>query len=284
MALGKVGRVGTRVGRIGFGSSPQKDNRNAIQIMYDSIKSIPEVEMPLAVSQPLSHDAVTRCMAAMSDISLNDVGLGNVNLKTLQAPCCYNIALTELFHICIFVLPRGYKIPLHDHPNMTVISKVLAGSLKMRAFSLESSTSTSTSSSPSSSTSSNSSPSFSSSSSTRFNTEYTSKRQRVIHRSRLARLTETCIRHASDPPWLLTPSQSNIHEFQADGDSACVVLDVLMPPYDDFTRNCTFYAVDKAPCPASDEGSDILWLLTITDDPEDLPVTKQYCGLKPVEN
>jgi len=37
-------------------------------------------------------------------------------------------------HASLFYLPQGAVIPLHDHPSMTVISKVLVGRLRMRTL------------------------------------------------------------------------------------------------------------------------------------------------------
>lgn len=36
--------------------------------------------------------------------------------------------------LAVFVLPAGGRIPLHDHPNMTVFSKVLWGKLRVDSF------------------------------------------------------------------------------------------------------------------------------------------------------
>ena len=46
---------------------------------------------------------------------------------------------SEAFDIVVFLLPAGASIPLHDHPGMTVFSKILYGELGMHLASTGSS-------------------------------------------------------------------------------------------------------------------------------------------------
>jgi quercetin dioxygenase-like cupin family protein len=38
------------------------------------------------------------------------------------------------FELVVFLFPVGSSLPLHDHPEMVVFSKVLYGSLRMRCY------------------------------------------------------------------------------------------------------------------------------------------------------
>ena len=44
----------------------------------------------------------------------------------------YPIRETEVFTLAVFALPKGMKLPLHDHPNMTVLCKPLLGKFAQR--------------------------------------------------------------------------------------------------------------------------------------------------------
>ena len=39
----------------------------------------------------------------------------------------YPVRESEVFTLAVFALPKGGKLPLHDHPNMTVLCRPLSG-------------------------------------------------------------------------------------------------------------------------------------------------------------
>lgn len=45
-----------------------------------------------------------------------------------------NLLDEEGCHLALFLLPRGERLPLHDHPDMHVWTRVLHGRLAVRAF------------------------------------------------------------------------------------------------------------------------------------------------------
>ncbi|KAL8095089.1 hypothetical protein AgCh_036518 [Apium graveolens] len=104
------------------------------------------------------------------------------------------------FSLCIFFLPVGAVIPLHNHPGMTVFSKLLLGTMHIKAYDWVD---------PVDSSSNDSKPSS---------------------KLRLARLkADNVFTAPCDSSVLYPASGGNIHAFTAL--TPCAVLDVLGPPY-----------------------------------------------------
>ncbi|KAM9984785.1 hypothetical protein ACTFIY_009213 [Dictyostelium cf. discoideum] len=117
----------------------------------------------------------------------------------------YPLVENEKFTLAIFAFPPNTSIPTHDHPQMTVLSKVLYGSISCDSFDWID------------------------------NTSNVKKQGKAIY-------TGTNILNSNDEKVKITlPNENNIHRFQS-GDEHCAVLDLLYPPYDsNFYRSCTYY-------------------------------------------
>uniref|UniRef100_A0A6N2LGV7 cysteine dioxygenase n=1 Tax=Salix viminalis TaxID=40686 RepID=A0A6N2LGV7_SALVM len=118
---------------------------------------------------------------------------------------------SALFWMCIFCFPTSSVIPLHDHPSMTVFSKVLYGSLHVKAYDWVE-------------------PAC-----------YSKNKGPGYPTVRLAKLTVDKILTAPCETSVLYPKRGgNLHCFTAV--SPCAVLDILTPPYrENAGRKCTYY-------------------------------------------
>ncbi|KAG6753904.1 hypothetical protein POTOM_041909 [Populus tomentosa] len=145
----------------------------------------------------------------------------------------------DSFTMCIFCFPTSSIIPLHDHPSMTVFSKVLYGSLHVKAYDWVE---------PSRYQESKG-PGYPSGAFTKicqyvccmfgscFALVWVTKSKIVS----LAKLTVDKVLTAPCGTSVLFPkSGGNLHCFTAI--TPCAVLDILTPPYrEDAGRKCTYY-------------------------------------------
>lgn len=150
-----------------------------------------------------------------------------------KPPCTYiEVFQNKRVHMSIFVLKPGFKMPLHDHPHMHGLLKVISGAVRIRSF-----------------------------------TEYPLKevvnmldfKTRAKHEA--ARLAKgfhqkrklfaqiSNDRYCSDnaETCVLTPTISNYHEIEA-LELPAAFFDILSPPYDTFIkeigpRRCRYYQV-----------------------------------------
>ncbi|GMI79032.1 plant cysteine oxidase 2, HYPOXIA RESPONSE UNKNOWN PROTEIN 43 [Hibiscus trionum] len=203
----------------------KKSNRSCKKIRREVVfPRIPEVLQELFVSCREIFKGGHGTVPPASDVNMlrnildtmepEDVGLSK-NLHFFKAAGAVKgiprvtyttIYQCDEFSLCIFFLPETAVIPLHNHPGMTVFSKLLLGTMHIKSYDWIDPKDSTTSS-----------------------------------RMRLARLKANSVYTAPCNTSVLYPTTGgNIHEFTAI--TPCAVLDVLGPPYskqDD--RDCSYY-------------------------------------------
>lgn len=182
---------------------------------------------------------LNKLKAMMDSLKAEDLGyddsLSNPErwMKPNKAPCTYiEVFQNRQVNMSIFVLKPGFKMPLHDHPHMHGLLKVISGAVKIRAFSeypLKEAVKV---------------IDFQ----TRAKHEAARLAQGVHKRRRLfAQIsTDRTVREHCETS-LLTPSTSNYHEIEA-LELPAAFFDILSPPYDTLIedigpRRCRYYHV-----------------------------------------
>jgi len=162
---------------------------------------------------------------AMDELTAEDLGVTTAGLTPGGPVGYHHIYADQDISVGIFVLPAGSAIPLHDHPGMTVLSKVLFGKLKVTSFDR-----------PLPSASPSPPPPKFGGPFTLFGGRGASQQLRCA-----APVRHTVV--APCPTLRLDPVRGNIHEFVAVEHTA--IFDVLTPPYDDRSgRSCHYYEVE----------------------------------------
>ncbi|XP_032358807.1 2-aminoethanethiol (cysteamine) dioxygenase a [Etheostoma spectabile] len=178
-----------------------------------------------------------------------------------------HICETEVFSMGVFLLRTGASIPLHDHPGMNGMLKVLYGKVSVRCFDKLEDPLTGGTVPP------DFEPALAPS---QTNSQWRSVLRSVVEYSE------------NSGPCLLTPLRDNLHQIDTvEGPAA--FLDILAPPYNpDDGRDCHYYKVLQTVAEGDmDEKSneeqqgeekekeDVAWLLEIPQ-PEDF-----WCGGEP---
>lgn len=215
---------------------------------------------------------IDKLRSVLDGIKLEDVGLRPDmpyfrTSATQRVPriTYLHIYECEKFSMGIFCLPPSGVIPLHNHPGMTVFSKLLFGTMHIKSYDWV------VDLPPEPPT--------------------TIKPSESLPEMRLAKVKVDADFTAPCNPSILYPEDGgNLHCFTAV--TACAVLDVLGPPYSDPEgRHCTYYhnfpfsnfSVDGISIP-EEEKSAYEWLQE-RDELEDLEVNgKMYNGPKIVES
>ena len=169
-----------------------------------------------------------------------------------------NVFECAAFSVGIFVLPARARLPLHNHPDMLVLSKLLFGSMHVRSYDWEEPPP-------------EGAPHYAAPAATG---------------GRLARIRENGVITAPVEPQVALPSEGNLHAITAL--TPCAMLDVIAPPYNTRVagRDCTYYrespVEDSGATPGTADGRGMRVRLTEYEPADDFVVRGgYYTGAKP---
>ncbi|XP_069690079.1 2-aminoethanethiol dioxygenase [Periplaneta americana] len=152
-----------------------------------------------------------------ADVNLN-IGRLQVDEPRESSPPVIYINVYEDPHVTIgiFIVKSGEKLPLHDHPQMYGILKVIEGTVKIQSYSII----------PNGTI-----------------VQSASGDKHLFSQTFCAeKLPETTV-NASDGACFLTPTERNLHEIYS-VNGAAAFLDILSPPYDTSDgkdRSCHYF-------------------------------------------
>eukprot|EP00215_Chloropicon_roscoffensis_P001612 CAMPEP_0198463954 /NCGR_PEP_ID=MMETSP1456-20131121/2196_1 /TAXON_ID=1461544 ORGANISM="Unidentified sp., Strain RCC1871" /NCGR_SAMPLE_ID=MMETSP1456 /ASSEMBLY_ACC=CAM_ASM_001119 /LENGTH=241 /DNA_ID=CAMNT_0044189541 /DNA_START=221 /DNA_END=946 /DNA_ORIENTATION=- len=205
----------------------------------------------LLPSEHLTEKDVQELLKSLGKITVNEVGLAKnaeeerakaagllsglpfARQKDRRPPVTYyHIYECPDFTVGIFCIPEGRDIPTHDHPGMTVCSKVLYGRVRVESYDEAPDLAGAAGAPPGA----------------------------IVAR----KVRDDVVTEGSGPQTLFSES-GNIHRFSAV--ESCAILDVLGPPYDSSQgREIAYYEEDEAEGLGLGEGASVLRKVLPPDD------------------
>ncbi|KAL9157681.1 hypothetical protein ABFS82_08G020600 [Erythranthe guttata] len=265
---GSSGGKSSKVSNVSGGKNKRKQKKfSPVQILYDTCRDVFADCGPGIVP---SSDQVAKLSAVLDRMTQADVGLRPTMpfFSSERAPIITYLHLHESdkFSIGIFCLPPTSVIPLHNHPGMTVFSKLLFGTMHIKSYDWAN-------------------EKIGSTNGEAIDPKGNPDGLRLAKRKVNSEFTAPC------KTSILYPADGgNMHCFTAK--TACAVLDVLGPPYcDPDGRHCQYYhefpfskfSVENLCLPSEEEKEGYSWLQE-RELPEDLSlVGVPYNGPKIVK-
>ncbi|KVH90534.1 Cysteamine dioxygenase [Cynara cardunculus var. scolymus] len=165
---------------------------------------------------------------------------------------------SQNFSLYVFFLPENGVIPLHNHPGMTVYSKLLLGKVHIKAYDL-------------------------------VNPDIAYNNPSSFHPKLACLKTDTVFTAPCDTSVLYPTSGGNIHAFTAI--TPCAILDVVGPPYSKRDgRDCSYYkdipyavSPDEQMTMPEEDGKCYRWLEEIEMPKESKMDRIEYLGPQIIE-
>ena len=201
----------------------------------------------------------------LDDLTADDLGVPPSALRSTKSILYTDVALSAKFTMCIFTLPAGATLPLHDHPGMTVLSKVLWGDLRVSAFDRAAPCggADEADEGPAGGAAGRGVLSW-------LGSQVSADRSGGPAPFKVEIRREGEVWTADSGVKVTRPADGNLHEFTAV--TPCCVVDVLAPPYDwQVGRRCTYYELQK--------GADGYWVRPIRCPSSFVTESRPFAGL-----
>ncbi|KAE9102759.1 hypothetical protein PF005_g14321 [Phytophthora fragariae] len=136
---------------------------------------------------------------------------------------------SDTIDIGIFFMPPNSTIPLHNHPGMSVVTRVLYGAAKVTSYDIVSDTEIQTLEAGDEIAYED----------TTVPSDGINPAEGSVSWARVSREGQ----FGTETTTWLDPRRFNLHNIQASSDIGCAMLDIMVPPYDNANRDCHHFKI-----------------------------------------
>ena len=260
-ASGGGGRAGDRRG--GDRLNKLQELLVACEVVFD----------PVGGQLVAGEDELEGIAMRLDELTPGELGVPHAELSATESILYTEIAAGSKYTMCIFTLPAGAKLPLHDHPDMTVFSKVLWGEMAVSAYDRAPVASEELSGGAGGAGPEKARDVSGEGLMSWLGAKLKAPSAPALEPFPVIRRKDGEVWTADSGVQLTLASTCNMHEFTAL--SPCCVVDVLAPPYDRQTgRRCSYYQLLARP-------DDSLWARAIRCPSTFVTASHPYTGISP---
>ncbi|KAG7378618.1 hypothetical protein PHYPSEUDO_009828 [Phytophthora pseudosyringae] len=188
----------------------------------------PNTRLSLMQVETMLRPVVALCSALQADHFGIHVPTPQI-ARTMSDVHYWKLWESDTIDIGIFFMPPNSSIPLHNHPGMSVVTRVLYGAATVTSYDILSDTEAQTLEAGSEIVYEDAT----------FSSDAVNPEKGSVSWARVSRQGQ----FGQDTTTWLDPRRFNLHNIQASSDIGCAMLDIMVPPYDNANRDCHHFEI-----------------------------------------
>ncbi|KAG1711462.1 hypothetical protein DVH05_008714 [Phytophthora capsici] len=188
----------------------------------------PNTRLSLKQVETMLSPIVTLCSALRADHFGIHVPTPQI-ASTMNDVHYWKLWESDTIDIGIFFMPPNSAIPLHNHPGMSVVTRVLYGSATVTSYDIISDTEVQRLEAGDEIVYEDAT----------FSSDAVNPEKESVSWARVSREGQ----FGQETTTWLDPRRFNLHNIQANSEIGCAMLDIMVPPYDNANRDCHHFKV-----------------------------------------
>ncbi|CEG47614.1 conserved hypothetical protein [Plasmopara halstedii] len=190
--------------------------------------NFPNTRLSLKQIETMLSPVVALCSALRADHFGIHVPTPEI-ARTMSDVHYWKLWESDLIDIGIFFMPPNSTIPLHNHPGMSVVTRILYGAATVMSYDILSESEVQRLEAGSEIVYQDAT----------FSADAVNPEKGSVSWARVSRQGK----YGAETTTWLDPRRFNLHNIQASSDIGCAMLDIMVPPYDNANRDCHHFRI-----------------------------------------